>query len=573
MMKTDKRWELKATISREADASLAQYPAPFRQILFNRGIASFSDAERFLAAHAPKQSDPFLLTDMRKAVDRLGHAVKNGESIAIYGDYDADGVTATALMMQAFAAVSTQVEVYLRNRFQVQAYIPNRFDEGYGLNNDALEELYNRGVRVVVTVDCGIRALGEAEYARKLGLDLIITDHHSPGPELPNAFAVINPKRPNDPYPEKNLAGVGVAFKLASALTQAIQPEGFDVESLLDLVAIGTVADLVPLTEENRYLVRAGLQRLRFPQRQGLYSLMQLAGVRPSQVNASHIGFSIGPRLNAAGRLDSAMTAYELLSTSDLMQAGKLAQDLDNQNRERQKITREMQEIAEKEFDPEKLPYLLFSANENFNPGVVGLTASRLTEMYYRPAVVGHREEETTRASCRSIPEFDITAALNQCDDLLIRYGGHAAAAGFTVANDRLEEFLDRLGGIAKTQLAGEDLRPVIWADVEVGLKDLSFDLLNMLDRLQPTGYANPEPVFMAKGLRVSESRTVGRDSSHLKLTLQNGATKMDGIAFRQGHWQGNMPDYVDVMFNFEKNEFRGRISPQLNIRDIRPSA
>ena len=562
MTNNNKRWELKSTISPEADKALGSFPDALKQILFNRDITTVERAEHFLNARPPANTDPFQLTGMQAAVDRLVSAIKSGKSVAVYGDYDADGVTATALMMQAFTALGATA----------QPYIPNRFDEGYGLNTDALDDLKSRGVDVVVTVDCGIRALGEADHARKIGLDLIITDHHSPGPELPEAFAVINPKQPGDPYPEKNLAGVGVAYKLATALTQALKPSGFDHLVLLDLVALGTVADLVPLVGENRSMVRAGLQRLRFPQRQGLYSLMQLAGVQPSQVAASHIGFTIGPRLNAAGRLDSAMAAYDLLTTSDVMQAGKLAQDLDNQNRERQKITREMQEKAEQVFDRDNLPYLLFSSDETFNAGVVGLTASRLTELYYRPSIVGHREAETTRASCRSIKEFDITAALEKCADLLIRYGGHAAAAGFTVSNDRLEEFLDRIGSIAEEELADKDLRPVILADAEVPMPEMTMEFLNQLERLQPTGYGNPEPIFISRNLRVKDYRTVGRDASHLKLTLQDGSTFRDAIAFRQGHWANEMPEKVDVIYHFEKNEFRGNVTPQFNIRDLKPS-
>ncbi len=563
MNQSIKRWEIKARISQEADAALDQFTPAMRQILYNRGIANAEDAKRFLDAQEPDNTDPFQLSDMEKAVDRLQAAIENGESIAIYGDYDADGVTASALMMQAFSAMDAQV----------QAYIPNRFDEGYGLNVEALDELKDRGVQVVVTVDCGIRALNEALHARAIGLDLIITDHHNPGADLPEAFAVINPKKAGDGYPSKNLAGVGVAYKLATALSTRIGHADFDPESLLDFVALGTVADLVPLEGENRYLVRAGLQRLRYPQRQGLYSLMQLAGVTPTQMNASHIGFNLGPRLNAAGRLDSAMAAFELLTTNDVMTAGKLAQDLDNQNRERQKITRDMQERAEETaISDGEIPYLLFAAHESFNPGVVGLAASRLTERYYRPSIVGHHDIETTRASCRSIPEFDITAALDKCADLLVKYGGHAAAAGFTVSNDRLDEFLERMNAIAAEQLVGKDLRPVIFADAEVPMRVLTMDFLNQLERLQPTGYGNPEPVFITRGLRVENSRPVGRDGSHLKLSLSEGAMTLDAIAFRQGDWHASLPERIDVIYHFEKNEFRGSVSPQLNIRDIRPA-
>ncbi len=562
MQTLTKRWVTHARITPAAEESLHPYSPLMRQILFNRGITSPQEAREFLQP-GPPDGNPFLLSDMQAAVERVLFAIRAGERIAVYGDYDADGVTATALMVQTLTALGADV----------QPYIPNRFDEGYGLNNEALSELKNQGVDLVITVDCGIRALDQAAHARRIGLDLIISDHHTPLEEIPAARAVINPKRPGDAYPDKDLAGVGVAYKLASALVARHPTPNFALEEVHDLVALGTVADLVPLVGENRALVRAGLRRLRAPQRQGLLSLMGAAGVRPSEVNASHIGFSLGPRLNAAGRLDSALSAFELLTTRDVFRAGQLAQFLDNQNRERQRITREMQTLAEEiALSEEETPYLLFAAHPDFNAGVVGLAASRLVERYYRPAIVGEQGPETTKASCRSIPEFHITAALDQCRDLLLHHGGHAAAAGFTVANENLPELVSRLQQIAAGQLAGEDLRPVIHADAEVRLADLTFDLLKELDQLQPTGYGNPHPVFIARDLRVARSRTVGRDQSHLKLTLSDGRKTLDAIAFRQGHWQENMPPRVDVIFTFERNEWQGYVNLQLNVKDIRAS-
>ncbi|NUM49355.1 MAG: single-stranded-DNA-specific exonuclease RecJ, partial [Anaerolineales bacterium] len=450
-------------------------------------------------------------------------------------------------------------------------YIPNRFDEGYGLNNEALSQLQNDGIQLVISVDCGIRSLDEAAHAQKIGLDLIITDHHTPGEDLPAAFAVINPKRKGDPYPDKDLAGVGVAYKVASALVSRHPRPNFSLEEVHDLVALGTVADLVPLIGENRALVRAGLRRMRAPQRQGLHSLMGVASLTAARVTATDIGFTLGPRLNAAGRLDSALSAYELLTTRDVFRAGQIAQYLDNQNRERQKLTRDMQTLAEALAVPDgETPYLLFAAHPDFNPGVVGLAAARLTEQYYRPAIVAHQDADTTRGSCRSIAEFHITAALDQCKELLLRHGGHAAAAGFTVPNENLPELVARLQQIAADQLSGEDLRPVIHADVEVQLADLNMDLLKELDLLQPTGYGNPDPVFVARGVKVVNSRPVGRDSSHLKLTLGDGKKVLDAIAFKFGHWQGNMPPRVDVMFTFERNEYQGYVNLQLNVRDLK---
>jgi single-stranded-DNA-specific exonuclease len=500
---------------------------------------------------------------MAPAVDRIAAAIGAGERIAVYGDYDADGVSATALLVQTLTALNAIVE----------PYIPNRFDEGYGLNKEALDELKRRGVSVVVTVDCGIRSIDEAAHARSIGLDLIVTDHHDPGPELPDALAVINPKRPGDPYPQKELAGVGMAYKLATALATRFPADAFDPESLLDLVALGTVADLVPLIDENRHLVRNGLEVLRGNRRQGLSALMGAAGVDPKTANAATIGFMLGPRLNAAGRLEHARAALDLLLESDPATAGDIAQQLDNQNRERQQITRDMQEAAEAiAIDGEEIPLLLFAFDPEFNPGVVGLAASRLTEKYYRPAIVGHRGEGFTRASCRSIKEFDITANLDRCADLMEHHGGHAAAAGFTVRNDQLNTLVERLLELAAAELTGRDLRPPVPVDAEVEIGRLDLDLLNQIELLQPTGKGNPEPVFMTRGLSVADSRPVGRDESHLKLRLAADGKNIDAIAFRLGSLHGNLPDRVDVAYRFEKNEFRGRITPQMNVLDIRPS-
>lgn len=560
-----KRWQLATPLTPEANNALTRFHPITRQILFNRGLSTPAEADYFLRAAPPDVTDPFLLTDMESAIERILYALENNQPLAVYGDYDADGVTATALMVQTLTALGANVI----------AYIPNRFDEGYGLNNDALTQLQNDGIQLVISVDCGIRSVEEAAHAKKIGLDLIITDHHTPGDELPDAFAVINPKRPGDPYPDKELAGVGTAYKVATALVtrfaERVRSPNFSLEEVQDLVAVGTVADLVPLVGENRSLVRAGLRRLRTPQRQGMLSLMGVASITAGRVTATDIGFGLGPRLNAAGRLDSALSAYELLTTRDVFRAGQIAQFLDNQNRERQKLTRDMQALAEEIAVPDgETPYLLFAAHSDFNPGVVGLAAARLTEQYYRPAIVAHQDADHTRGSCRSIAEFHITAALDQCRDLLLRHGGHAAAAGFTVPNENLPALVARLQQIASEQLAGQDLRPILNADVEVQLADLNMELLKELDLLQPTGYGNPDPLFVARGVKVVNSRPVGRDASHLKLSLSDGIKVMDAIAFKFGDWQKNMPPRVDVAFTFERNEWQGYVNLQLNVRDMK---
>jgi single-stranded-DNA-specific exonuclease len=424
-------------------------------------------------------------------------------------------------------------------------------------------------------VDCGIRSPDEALHAKTIGLDLIVSDHHHPdGDSLPPAFAVINPKQTGDPYPDKDLAGVGIAYKIAEALLPGVKrtSSAGELTDLLDLVALGTVADLAPLVGENRVLVRKGLGQIRETKRQGLYSLAGIAQVSIGKVTAGNIGFMLGPRLNAAGRLESALASLELLTTTDVMRAGQLAQQLDVQNRQRQAITRSMQQQAEEialRDDPDG--FLLFAAHEDFNSGVVGLAASRLTEMFYRPTVVAAKGPEETRGSCRSIPEFHITDALDRCRDLLVRHGGHAAAAGFTVKNENLPELVFRLKAIAKDQLDGRDLRQTLSADMQLPLADMNFGVLKHLAYLEPTGYGNPDAVFVSRGVKVKTFRAVGAEGRHLKLTLEDGpGLKYDAIGFRMGGMARSLPPLVDVMYTLEANEYNGRTSLQLNLKDVK---
>ena len=560
----EKRWVIPPQITPEADAALSAFPPILRQILFNRGYATDADARAYLNAKPNFNTDPFQMTDMGKAVERIQFAINHKEPIAVYGDYDVDGVTATALMVETLQKLDANV----------RGYIPNRFEEGYGLNNNALDELKADGVKLVISVDCGIRSPDEAAHARTIGLDLIVSDHHHPdGENLPPAFAVINPKQHGDVYPDKDLAGVGIAYKIAEALCNGDESKTPLLNSLLDLVALGTVADLAPLVGENRVLVRRGLRQMRQTTRQGLFSLAAVAELALQKVNAGHIGFVLGPRLNAAGRLKEALAAFELLTTNDVFKAGELAQVLDMQNRERQRITREMQNKAEEMVaseDPNA--YLLFAADESFNSGVVGLAASRLTESYYRPAIVAAKGEEETRGSCRSIPEFHITDALDQCADLLVRHGGHAAAAGFTVRNENIPELVSRLKSIAEEKLSKEDLRPTVTADTEVSLTDVRPDLYEKCLRyLEPTGYGNRDASFVARKVKVKSSRTVGADGKHLKMSLEDesGFTH-DAIGFRLGEWHNQLPARVDILFTYEINEYNGRINYQLNLKDVR---
>ncbi len=558
-----KRWEVAEPTPPEAIQELNGYPVILRKILYNRGYRTREMAQAYLEAQPPPGTQASNLLDLPKAVDRIRYAIHHQENIVVYGDYDADGVTATALLGSALRALGSKVK----------EYIPNRFDEGYGLNLEALRALGAEDTKLIISVDCGIRSWDEAEYARTAGIDLIITDHHTPLDTIPPAFAVINPKQPGDTYPEKNLAGVGLAYKLVEALLESGQNQSRP-QDYLDLVALGTVADLVPLTGENRSLVRDGLETIRHPHRQGLMALIGVSGLTPARITTSDISFALAPRLNAAGRLDSALASLNLLVSQDLREAGQLAQWLEIQNRERQKVTREIQARAEnKIIVDEHVPILLFAADAEYNPGVVGLAASRLAEQYYRPAMIASIGEMYTRGSCRSIPEFHITQALDQCRELLEHHGGHAAAAGFTVRNELLPALIEKMESIAGEQLAGLDLRPKIKAEAELPLTDLKPDLLKYLDWLQPTGMGNPTPIFMSSGLKVVRQKLIGTEGTHLKLTVTDGRITFDAIAFRQGHWMAQLPPFIDLMYTFELNEFNGQVSLQLNVKDIRKSA
>ena len=559
-----RRWQIAAPITPQANEALAAFSPVLRQVLFNRGYATDSEARAFLRAETNINTDPFQMTGMDQAVARIQRAIDQKELIAIYGDYDVDGVTATALLVQTLWSLGGNAK----------PYIPNRFDEGYGLNPEALDLLKADGVGLVITVDCGIRSQDEALHAHSIGLDMIISDHHQPADgNLPYALAVINPKQVNDRYPDKDLAGVGVAYKITEALFASMESRNSDLqlEDLLDLVALGTVADLAPLVGENRSLVRKGLQKIRETKRQGLFSLAAVADLTLARTTATSIGFMLGPRLNAAGRLESALAAYELLTTTNVQRAGELAQQLNIQNRLRQELTRKIQQEAESmALAGDPAARLLFAVSPEFNSGVVGLAAARLVETYYLPAIVGQVMAETTRCSCRSIPEFHITKALDLCEDLLIRHGGHAAAAGFSVRNENLELLKKRLQLIALEQLGGMELCQTLNADAEVALSDLRMELLKHLEYLQPTGYGNPEAVFVTRNLRVANSRSVGLEGKHLKLAVTDGHVTLDAIGFRLGHLQPNLPLKVDLIYTFESNEYNGRTSLQLNLKDVK---
>jgi len=562
-----KRWQIATPVGEQHLARFPDLPPLVVQLLHNRGIDDPGTARAFLAGRFV-DDNPFQMKGMYQGVERLRQAIRQGELVAVYGDFDADGVTATALLVETLSALGAQV----------RPYIPHRVDEGYGLNLDALRTLWRQGVRLVVTVDCGIRSVEEVKQASR-GLDLIVTDHHSIGPELPPAAATINPKQPGCRYPFKDLAGVGVAFKLAQALLRVQDKMGgvgeLPEDALLDLVALGTVADVMPLLGENRSLVQQGLAQLNEPSRPGFEALMADASLRRGEVDATAIAFRLGPRLNAAGRIHTAMLAYRLLTSRDALEARELAVELGRLNQRRQELTEQITASAEAQVladDPNARLYL--AASPDFLSGVVGLAASRLTEAHYRPTVVVEVGQEESRGSCRSIPEFNITAALEECGDLLIRFGGHAAAAGFTVANDKLDALRRRLQAIAAEKLDGVELRPTLEIDAEIPLEEVDWATRALLDQIEPCGMDNPQPVLLSRDVEVRQRRTIGGEGQHLKLTVRDGrGVAWEAIYFRRGDLASEVPSRVDVAYTLGVNEWNHEKRLQLVVEDLREAA
>ena len=570
MIAPQKRWEVLPAAPAEHLAVFPDLPPLVVQLLYNRQLRTRDEVYAFLS-RSPALDNPFLLKGMNEAVTRLRRAIRAGEPIAVYGDYDADGVTATALLVPTLRSLGAP---------RVVPYIPNRLEEGYGLHNAALSELAGQGVRVVVTVDCGVRSVDEVVHANQLGLDVIITDHHAVGEQLPPATAVIDARREDDRYPFKHLAGVGLAFKLAQAMLRAHQQvpvAGASAlpkeEDMLDLVALGTVADLAPLVGENRALVSRGIEMLNEPRRPGIAAMLQEAGLRPGQVDAGKIGFVLGPRLNAAGRLSDAVASYDLLTTSSEQEAAALAAQLGIQNQKRQQLLKEMLEQARQEVDAlgDDLIYVL--AGPAYMSGIAGLVASRITEEFYRPTVVIALEKEQSKGSARSIAEFHITRALDECEDLLVRHGGHAAAAGFTIENENIDALRERLRAIAQEQLVADELVPRLEIDAALPLTHANWENLALIEDLQPFGVGNPRPAFVSYDVPVRNCRAIGSDGTSLLLKLSDGVAVWDALAFRQGISPDDVPTRIDLAYIMESDVWNNEKRLRLVIKDWQSAA
>jgi len=568
----EKRWRLPQAAPPSYCAALPGLAPLVCQILYARGLTDPRAAQAFLDGQ-PDHPNPFDLGQMSALVERLRRAIRNQEEIAVYGDYDVDGVTALALLVEVLTGLGARV----------RPYIPHRMTEEYGLNKQALAALRRDGVQVVVTVDCGIRSVEEVAYGQSLGLDILITDHHTVPDELPPARAIVNPKLPGSRYPFHDLAGVGVAYRLAQALLRVAKRTArngdalaVDEASLLDLVALGTVADVVPLTGENRSLVRQGLLRLNATARPGLRALFEVAGLTPGRIEAEDIAFVIAPRLNAAGRLDTALRALELVTTADARRAHELAEELQGINAERQRLTQELGERARQSWQaaPEAAggvtPALLFVAGPGYHKGIVGLVASRLSEQFYRPAVVIDVDGDHCRGSARSIPELHITEALAECQDLLLRFGGHAMAAGFALETRNLDAFHERLLQVAAERLRGIELTPHIDVDAVCSLADASWQNARALEVLKPFGQGHPVPTLATRDVQVRDARVVGQ--GHLKLVVSDGRAVWDAIAFRQAGAAAQLTPRLDLAYNLSIRYRQGEPQLQLIVVDLRPS-
>jgi single-stranded-DNA-specific exonuclease len=556
------------------------------QLLYNRDIKLFEDLKWFNDDEKIEFLDPFLFGDMKKAVALIIKHIKEGHKIMIYGDYDADGVTSSALLYDIFKIFKAKVDFYL----------PDRVSEGYGLNKPAIEEIKKNGFNLLITVDNGIRGKDEVEYAKSLGLDLIVTDHHAypeKKEDLPDCL-VINPSDKSSGYPFRFLAGVGVALKLASALIEKSKLSDDHKKLLLsrslDLAVIGTVADMVPLVGENRLIVQEGLKVLNETKRLGLQELIKVTGAN-GDLNTFNVGFQLGPRLNAASRIKHANSALNLLISKDKDEAEKLAQDLNDKNIERQKITEEVMASAESQIDENNIPDIIivndFSDNA-WNEGVIGLVAGRLTEKYYRPVLVVVKTEERVvdengqshfvyKGSGRSIEELNLVETLEDNKEFLYKYGGHPMAGGFSIlSEEKFLAFSESIKKSARKKLSGLSLLPKLKIDAEINFEDINDELVEAIEKMSPFGQSNPTPKFVTYNLKIIDIVKMGFDGQHIKIKFLNHNDRdmknFWGISFGGSEKYGelNMGDNVDVVYNLEFNKFNGRCDIQLKIIDIK---
>lgn len=539
------------------------------QVLINRGLDTIEKVDRFLNLNLKDLHDPFLLNGVDKAVSRILQAVERHETILIHGDYDVDGITSTALFYYILKGVD--IPVYF--------YIPNRLVEGYGLGEEGIQSALRVGASLVITVDCGINAVLETERLREKNIDVVITDHHIPGSRIPNAYAIVNPNIPGNTYPFRELAGVGVCFKLMHALLKKAREinmstfDDIDLKEHLDLVALGTIADMMPLVDENRIFVRYGLKRLSKTKKIGLQKLKQKAGIEDStSMKTSHISFLMAPRINSVGRLKQADLGVDLLICEDPEEAQRLADIMEESNRTRQKLEEEIfnqaKEIIETNLEI-KNRKILVVAQKGWAVGIVSIVAARLTREYYKPAIVFSIEENIGRGSARSITCFNLLDGLIKCEDMLLEYGGHSYAAGLSIKADQIENFAQKINSIAEQELGRGDLLPEIYVDYKLDLQDIGDELMKEIDMLSPFGQSNLRPVFLSQGLLVQGiPRFFGRN--HIKFVVEDEGVIQEVIGFNMQDQLKDLSkgDTVDIVYSLHLSEYSGVHTIQLQLSD-----
>ncbi len=562
------KWELVESRPHEEIERLSNatnIPYVIGRILINRGIDTPDQVERFFNPQAVHLYDPYLMRDMEKGVDRIITALQRRERIAIYGDYDVDGITAASMMYLFLKDLGGEVE----------AYIPDRQAEGYGISELGITELHRRGIGLIISVDCGITSIKESKFATSLGIDLIISDHHEPGDMIPEAWAILDPKRQGCEYPFKELSGVGVAYKIAQGVLKKLGMEPEYAEKYIDLVALGSAADIVPLVDENRVFVKMGLEKINNLPEVGLASLIESAQIRTGKIEVGDIVFGIAPRINAVGRLGSALRAVKLLTTRDKVSSREIAQVLEEENRRRKDIDNTTLEEAISEIENTMNPHesrSIVLSREGWHPGVIGIVASRLIERYYRPTVMITVENGQGKGSARAIAKFDIYQALKACSDLLLQFGGHRYAAGLTIAAENIPEFRRRFEQVCRDMIPEEDLIPKIKIESEISLDEITPEVVNTLKRFAPFGPKNNRPNFFSRGLDVLDvPRIVG--ANHLKFRAGQAGAAFEAIGFNLGDRitrfdNGHRP--MEMVYAIEENEYMNRRTVQLRIKDLR---
>ena len=557
----NKRWEIlpideKKQILLEKNLHISSSLA---EILTRKNLDENS-AKLFLNPTKIPYHDPFLLKDMEKACQRLLLALKNKEKICIYGDYDVDGVSSTALLMTVFTKLG----------FNIDYYLPDRHSEGYGLHIESLQKLIPK-YDLLITVDCGITALDEVDYAKDK-IDMIITDHHLPREILPDAFAIINPTQTQCNYPNKNLCGVGVAFKLCQGLYQSLNKDIHELENYLDIVALGTIADIVPLVDENRRIVKKGLANI---QNLGIKTLIEICNYDENNINTGHIGFGVAPRLNAAGRLTHASIAVELLLATDKQTARQKALYLDEENKQRQEIVEDIFHEAVKKIEENNLQEnkIIIVVGENWHEGVIGIAASRLQEKYYRPIIIIATKDNIGKASCRSIDGLHMKNALTYCEQDLMVYGGHSKAAGFTIDLAKLDDFISHMQTYANEHLIDEDLIPIYQVETVLTPQDITMDFIDELSLLEPFGMGNPKPQFVCQNLLVTKSMKMGKENNHLRFNFAYNNTQYTAIGWHMADVADDINNkYVDILFQPELNHWNDHTYLQFKLSDLRQS-